>query len=78
MRGSELPFTKGNFLMMGACVVLIIVGFLLMSGGAPQGETDFNPEAFSTRRIVVGPLIAFIGFVAMAFAIIWKSPSKRG
>ena len=31
----------------------------------------FNPDVFSTRRIVVGPTLAFLGFLSMAFAIIW-------
>lgn len=51
--------------------LLIIAGFALMLGGATT-ETEFNPDIFSTRRIVVGPALAFIGFVAMAVAIIVK------
>ena len=35
----QLPFGKINFLMMGGCVLLIIVGFLLMSGGGSATET---------------------------------------
>ena len=67
----ERPFSKLNFIMMGVCVGLIILGFILMSGGGSQ-DASFNPEIFSTRRIVVGPLFAFVGFLAMAFAILWK------
>ena len=48
----QRPFSKINFWMMGGCLALIIIGFLLMSGGGTNG-TDFNPEVFSTRRIVV-------------------------
>jgi hypothetical protein len=40
-----------------------------MLGGSSTVE-EFNPDIFSTRRIVVGPCIAFLGFVAMAVAII--------
>lgn len=67
------PFTKVNFWMMGGCVALIIIGFLLMSGGG--AGNGFNPDIFSTRRIVVGPTLAFLGFLLMAFAIIW-TPRK--
>ncbi|MDE6299905.1 MAG: DUF3098 domain-containing protein [Muribaculaceae bacterium] len=72
---NERPFSKINFYMMGGCVILIILGFILMSGGGSTTENGFNPEIFSTRRIVVGPLISFLGFLLMAFAIIWK-PKK--
>ena len=60
-----------NFIAMCVAALLIIAGFALMLGGATT-ETEFNPDIFSTRRIVVGPALAFIGFVAMAVAIIVK------
>ncbi len=74
---SDRPFTKINFYMMGGCVALIIIGFLLMSGGQSADPQAFNPEIFSTRRIVVGPLLAFLGFLLMAFAIIYTPKSKN-
>ena len=64
-----MPLERGNFIAMAIAGVLIVLGFILMLG---QGSTmeEFNPDIFSTRRIVVGPAIAFIGFVAMGAAII--------
>lgn len=73
---SQRPFTKANFWMMGACLALIVIGFLLMSGGGSSDPNVFNPDIFSTRRIVVGPTLAFLGFLLMAFAIIW-TPKKK-
>lgn len=67
---SKQPFSRVNFILMGVCLCLIIVGFLLMSGGGSSVEGGFNPDIFSTRRIVIGPLFAFLGFLLMAFAII--------
>ncbi|GFI58092.1 MAG: DUF3098 domain-containing protein [Muribaculaceae bacterium] len=72
----QRPFSKINFWMMGGCLALIIIGFLLMSGGGTNG-TDFNPEVFSTRRIVVGPLLAFLGFLLMAISIVWIPKSMK-
>lgn len=66
------PFGKANFIAMGICLVMIVVGFALMTGPGSSPETGFNPDIFSTRRIVVGPTIAFLGFLLMAFAIIIK------
>lgn len=73
---AQLPLVKINFLLMAASAVLIIAGFLLMLGGSSTGD-EFNPDIFSTRRIVVGPTIAFIGFVAMGISIIYR-PRHRG
>lgn len=75
-RRVAMPFDKTNFIMMGVCLALIITGFLLMSGGGSASDTEFNPDIFSTRRIVVGPLLTFFGFLFMAFAIIW-TPRKK-
>lgn len=69
-------FPKTNLWMMGICLLMIIVGFLLMSGGSSSIENGFNPDIFSFRRIVLGPTIAFLGFLCMAFAII-INPGKR-
>ena len=73
---NAFPLVKSNFILMGICGVMIIVGFLLMLG-APNGEETFNPDIFSTRRIVVGPTIAFLGFLLMAFAIIYKKKEPK-
>lgn len=72
---SQRPFGKVNLYMMAGCLALIILGFALMSGGN-SGDTSFNPEVFSTRRIVVGPLLSFLGFLFMAFAIVFKPKAK--
>ena len=75
IKDREKPFSKINFWMMGGCLVLIILGYLFMSGGGGN-DGEFNPDIFSTRRIVVGPLLSFLGFLLMAFAIIYN-PEKR-
>lgn len=77
MSAKERPFSKINYYMMGACLALIVLGFILMSGGGSTVENGFNPEIFSTRRIVVGPTLSFLGFLLMAFAIIYKPKSKQ-
>lgn len=74
---SQRPFTKMNFIMMGACVALIIAGFILMAGGGSSIEGGFNPDIFSTRRIVVGPTVSFLGFLLMAFAIIFRPKKEK-
>ena len=68
------PLGKENFILMGVSVALIVIGFLLMGGGATTEET-FNPDIFSTMRTAVGPGISFIGFVIMFFAILYNLSS---
>ena len=66
-----------NFVCMAVCIALIVIGFALMAGPGSSEATGFNPDIFSTRRIVVGPTIAFLGFLLMAFAIIVKPDTLR-
>lgn len=77
MKAGQRPFSRINYYLMAGCLALIVVGYILMSGGGSTEENGFNPEIFSTRRIVVGPTMAFIGFLLMAFAIVWSPARKK-
>ncbi len=77
IKEKDRPFSRINYYMMAGCLALIVIGFLLMSGGGSTVEGGFNPEIFSTRRIIVGPAFAFLGFLLMAFAIIYTPSSRR-
>lgn len=70
------PLGKINFILMGICLLLIVIGFWLMTGSANVGET-FNNDIFESRRITMGPIIAFLGFVLMAFAIIYRKKDRK-
>lgn len=70
------PLARNNYLWMCIAGALIVAGFLLMLGGSSTPE-EFNPDIFSTRRIVVGPSICFIGFVGMAIAVCIKPKNKN-
>ena len=67
---------KNNFVLIAIGIIIIIVGLLLMTGPSST-ETTFEPDIFSTRRVVVAPLICFVGFVFMIFAILFKSKDKN-
>lgn len=72
MNKNDFAFGKENFMLIGASVVLIIVGFALMISGSTTEEA-FNPEIFDTRRIVISPTIVLTGFITMIYAIVRKS-----
>lgn len=63
---------KVNAIAIAISVIVIIIGFALMVG-TPSGATEYNPDIFSFRRITVGPMIAFFGFIIMIIAILYKS-----
>lgn len=66
---------KINLILIAVSLVVIVVGFALMTG-EPSGATEYNPDIFSFRRITVGPMIALFGFVMMIAAILFKKKEK--
>lgn len=72
---NNMPLGPVNFLFMAIAGAVIILGFVLMCGSSNNGS-EFNPDIFSTRRIIVGPTVAFLGFLFMGWAIMMKSRHK--
>ena len=70
------PLGKVNMLMMAVCLLLIVVGFWLMTGSANEGA-EFNTAIFESRRTTVGPMIALLGFVLMAPAILYRGKKNK-
>ena len=70
----NMAFDKINFILVAVGVVIILIGFLLMIGPSST-ETHFEPDIFSVRRIKVAPVVCFLGFVFMIFAILRKPKS---
>jgi hypothetical protein len=65
-------FGPTNFKILIAGLVVILIGFLLMTGGGSDDPNVFNPEIFSTQRITVAPIVVLIGFAIEVVAILYK------
>lgn len=69
MKEQNFVFTRKNYLLMAAGVVIMIIGYILMAGGGSEDPTVFNPEIFAPRRITWAPMIVIAGLVVEVFAI---------
>ncbi len=69
--GRNYAFDRTNFLLMAIGFAIVIIGFVLMSGPG-SSEQVYNPDIFSVRRIKIAPVVCFIGFVSLIYAIIRK------
>lgn len=67
----NLALGRANFVLLGIGFAIIVIGFVLMGGGAST-ETAFNPDIFCARRIKVAPVVCFVGFIFMIYAVIRK------
>ncbi len=76
MDRKSFAFDKKNFILLGIGMVIIIIGFLLMSGPGST-ETAFEPDIFSARRIKIAPAVCFFGFIFMIYGILRKPTDRR-
>lgn len=66
-------FDKENYGWMIGGIVLIFIGFMLMSGGKSPDPTKFNfDDIYSFRRITLAPIVVLLGFAIEAYAIMKK------
>ena len=64
-----------NYLLLAVGMIIVVIGFLLMTGPAST-ETAFEPDIFSARRVKVAPVVCLIGFVSMIYAVVRKPKEK--
>lgn len=74
MEDKKFTLGKINLILIAIGFVIIVTGFILMSGSST--ETTFNPDIFSFRRITVAPMVSFFGFLFIIFAILFKPKTK--
>lgn len=75
MSQKSIALSKTNLIICAIAILLIIVGFLLMTGPASSFERGFEPDIFSARRIKLAPIVCVAGFVLMIVGILY--PSKN-
>jgi uncharacterized Tic20 family protein len=71
----DFALGKINWILIGISIVMIITGFLIMTGNS--SGSVFNPAIFSTRRITIGPMISLFGFLFMFVAIMWRNKKEE-
>ena len=67
----NFAFDKVTFILLAIGMIVVIIGFVLMSGGGSTEEA-YDPSIFSPIRIKVAPVVCLLGFVSMIYAIIRK------
>lgn len=71
MDRQKFAFDKTNFILLGAGMAIVIIGFLLMLGPGST-VTHFEPDIFSVRRVKVAPAVSFFGFIFIIYAILHR------
>jgi len=71
---NAFAFGKANFKLLIAGLVILLVGYLLMTGGGSEDPNVFNgDELFSFRRITLAPIVIIAGYAIIFYAILKKN-----
>lgn len=62
---SKLPFGKKNYQLMIIGIVILVLGFIIMS-------MESNQHGFGFLGLTLGPIVVVAGFVVGIFAILHK------
>lgn len=64
-----MPLTRKNYLLLAIGFLVVLTGFVLMTGGGSDSPDEFNYAMFSWQRITLAPILVIGGFVVEIFAI---------
>ncbi len=70
---AAFAFGRENYVIMLVGLAVIIIGYMLMSGGKSTDPNVFNEEIFSFRRITLAPLVVLLGYGIEIYAIVKKA-----
>ena len=66
----KLPFGKKNYTLMIIGIVVIVIGFTIMS-------MDSEPQGFGFLGLTLGPIITVSGFIFEIYAILQKPEEQK-
>lgn len=72
----EMIFGRQNFILFGAGLGLVLLGLVLMMGGAQPDPNTWDPNIiYSFQRITLAPILIIAGFVVTGYGIFKKENS---
>tara|TARA_Y100000741_G_scaffold70198_1_gene51063 strand:- start:44 stop:271 length:228 start_codon:yes stop_codon:yes gene_type:complete len=72
MAAKDYLFNKRRYRFLILSILIIGIGFVLMSGGESNDPDIFNNEIYNFRRIRLAPLMVISGFILCIFSILYK------
>lgn len=68
---SNFAIPKKNVLIIIVGLCIMVLGYILMTGGASESLDTFNHKMFSFRRITLAPIVILIGVVVEIVGIMY-------
>ncbi len=68
----QFAFTRINYIILSVGLAVLLIGYLLMTGGGSDDPNVFNEDIFSVRRITVAPIVVLLGYAVIFYGIMKK------
>lgn len=72
-----MPMTPKGVKLLIAGVLVMIAGYILLSGGGVKDPEVFNYDMFDFRRLVAAPIVILAGIVTVILAILGPRVKKE-
>ena len=69
-KSKKILFRKHNYRILFIAFLMIVTGFVIMTGGGSDNPNLFNEEIFNFQRIRLAPTIILIGFGTAMYSIL--------
>ena len=69
---SDFAIPKKNILYIIAGFLVMLLGYLLMTGGGSDNPNEFNYAMFNFSRTVLAPVMIIVGMVLEIVAIMYR------
>lgn len=73
----RMAITPKGLRLVLAGVLVMVSGYILMTGGGSDDPAVFNYAMFDFRRLVAAPIVILAGIVVTVVGIMGKSGSKE-
>ena len=75
-KSAKMAITRKGLKLMIIGLLVMIAGFILLSGGGSKDPQVFNYDMFDFRRLVAAPIVIICGIVIEIVAIMGKFKDK--
>ena len=73
----RMAVTPRGLKIIIAGLVVMIVGYILMTGGGSDDPQVVNYEMFNFRRLTLAPIVITAGIVTIVYGIMGRTDNKK-
>jgi hypothetical protein len=63
-------FYRTNYIWLIIGLAILVLGYILMSGGKSEDPNVFSEAIFNVRRITLAPIVVLIGYGTIFYSIL--------